>query len=148
MTYLNVEPQYEDSEISNISSVAPSLVSLSVSEAKNTASKFTVRVVGNGDKVISQTPAAGQQMRKGGVIVVYTEENTPKETAVVPDLNNLSISDANRRAIDAGFNIRISGTTNSGEVRSYKQSLAAGTEAEKGSVITVYFKSDVNVQDA
>lgn len=148
LTYLNVEPQYEDSEISNISSVAPSLVSLSVSEAKNTASKFTVRVVGNGDKVISQTPAAGQQMRKGGVIVVYTEENTPKETAVVPDLNNLSISDANRRAIDAGFNIRISGTTNSGEVRSYKQSLAAGTEAEKGSVITVYFKSDVNVQDA
>lgn len=148
LTYLNVEPQYEDDEINNISSVAPSLVTLSVSEAKNTASKFTVRVVGSGDKVISQTPAAGQQMRKGGVIVVYTEENTPKETAVVPDLCNLSISDANRRAIDAGFNIRISGTTNSGEVLSYKQSLAKGTEAEKGSVITVYFKSDVNVQDA
>lgn len=148
LTYLNIEPQYEDNEINNISSVAPSLVTLTVSEAKNTASKFTLKVIGNGDKIVSQTPAAGQQMRSGGVIVVYTEENTPKETAVVPDLCNLSISEANRKAIDAGFNIRISGTTNSGEVLSYKQSLEAGSEAEKGSVITVYFKSSVNVQDA
>lgn len=148
LTYLNIEPQYEDNEINSISSVAPSLVTLTVSEAKNTASKFTLKVIGSGDKVVAQTPAAGQQMRSGGVIVVYTEENTPKETAVVPDLCNLTISEANRKAIDAGFNIRISGTTNSGEVLSYKQSLEVGSEAERGSVITVYFKSSVNVQDA
>lgn len=147
LTYLNVEPQYEDKEISNISSVAPSLINLTVAEAKNTASKFTLKVVGNGDKVLSQTPAAGQQMRTGGVIVVYTEEGAPKETAVVPNLCNMSISDANRAAVNAGFNIRISGNTNSGEVLSYKQSLPEGSEAEKGSVITVYFKSNVNVED-
>ena len=35
----------------------------------------------------------------------------------------------------------------SGEVLSYKQSLTAGSEAELGSVITVYFKSNVDVQD-
>ena len=86
-------------------------------------------------------------MRTGGVIVVYTEEGTPKETAVVPNLCNMSVSDANRAAVNAGFNIRISGNANSGEVLSYKQSLAEGTEAEKGSVITVYFKSNVNVED-
>ena len=34
MTYLNVEPQYEDDELSNISSVAPSLVGKSVGDAK------------------------------------------------------------------------------------------------------------------
>ncbi len=96
---------------------------------------------------MAQTPAAGQQMRTGGVIVVYTDGDTPKETAVVPNLCNLSIADANRIAVSAGFNIRISGNTNSGEVLSYKQSLEEGTEAEKGSVITVYFKSNVNVED-
>ncbi len=148
LTYLNVEPQYEDKEISNIASVAPSLISRTVSEAKNeTAGKFTLRVIGNGDKVVAQIPAAGQQMRTGGVIVVYTEENIAKETAVVPNLCNLSIADANRAAINAGFNIRIAGNTNSGEVLSYKQSLEEGSEAEKGSVITVYFKSNVNVED-
>lgn len=147
LTYLNIEPQYEDNEISNISSVAPSLVGRTVSEAKNEAAKFTLRVIGNGDKVVAQTPAAGQQMRNGGVIVIYTDGETPKETAVVPDLCNLSIAEANRIAISAGFNIRIAGNTNSGEVLSYKQSLDAGSEAEKGSVITVYFKSNVNVED-
>ena len=147
LTYLNIEPQYEDDEISNISSVAPSLVGRTVSEAKNEAAKFTLRVIGNGDKVVAQTPAAGQQMRNGGVIVIYTDGETPKETAVVPNLCNLTIAEANRIAVSAGFNIRIAGNTNSGEVLSYKQSLEVGSEAEKGSVITVYFKSNVNVED-
>lgn len=147
MTYLNVEPQYEDDELSNISSVAPSLVGKSVGDAKVSAAKFTVKVVGSGTKVISQTPAAGQQMRTGGVIVVYTEENAAKQTATVPNLCNMSMSQANSAAVSAGFNIRLSGTTNSGEVLSYKQSVNAGEEAEIGSVITVYFKSNVDVQD-
>ena len=147
MTYLNVEPQYEDDELSNISSVAPSLVGKSVGDAKVAAAKFTVKVVGSGTKVISQTPAAGQQMRTGGVIVVYTEENAAKQTATVPNLCNMSMSQANSAAVNAGFNIRLSGTTNSGEVLSYKQSVNAGEEAEIGSVITVYFKSNVDVQD-
>lgn len=147
LTYLNVEPQYEDKEISNISSVAPSLVGQTVNEAKNAAAKFTLKVIGNGEKVISQIPAAGQQMRTGGVIVVYTEENTPKETAVVPNLCNMTVAEANRAAINAGFNIRVAGNANSGEVLSYKQSLPEGGEAEKGSVITVYFKTTVNVED-
>ncbi len=147
MTYLNVEPQYEDDELSNISSVAPSLVGKSVGDAKVSAAKFTVKVVGSGTKVISQTPAAGQQMRTGGVIVVYTEENAAKQTATVPNLCNMSMSQANNAAVNAGFNIRLSGTTNSGEVLSYKQSVNAGEEAEIGSVITVYFKSNVDVQD-
>ena len=147
MTYLNVEPQYEDDELSNISSVAPSLVGKSVGDAKVSAAKFTVKVVGSGTKVISQTPAAGQQMRTGGVIVVYTEENAAKQTATVPNLCNMSMSQANSAAVNAGYNIRLSGTTNSGEVLSYKQSVNAGEEAEIGSVITVYFKSNVDVQD-
>ena len=147
MTYLNVEPQYEDDELSNISSVAPSLVGKTVSDAKDSAAKFTGKVVGSGTKVISQTPAAGQQMRTGGVIVVYTEENAAKQTATVPNLCNMSMSQANSAAVNAGFNIRLSGTTNSGEVLSYKQSVNAGEEAEIGSVITVYFKSNVDVQD-
>ena len=87
-------------------------------------------------------------MPKNGVVVVYTEETAQKETATVPDLTNLTVSEANRIAVNAGFNIKISGTTQSGgEVLSYKQSVAKDTVAEQGSVITVYFRSSVNVQD-
>ncbi len=68
LTYLNVEPRYDDKEMANVSSVAPSLVGLSPQDAKTKASGYTVKVVGDGAKVVSQTPAAGQQMRSGGVI--------------------------------------------------------------------------------
>ena len=109
---------------------------------------YTLKVIGSGDKVVSQSPAADSQIRTGGVIVVYTDEQPEKQTAVVPDLTNMTMSQANSVAVNSGFNIRFSGTTNETEVMSYKQSLEAGSEAEIGSVITVYFRSTVNVQDA
>lgn len=148
LAYLNIEPQYEDSEMKNVSSTTPSLVGLSVSQARSMTSGYTLKVVGSGDKVISQTPAADAQVRSGGVIVVYTDDQTQKQTATVPDLSGMTMSQANSAAVNAGFNIRFSGTTNASEVVSYKQSIAANSEAELGSVITVYFKSTVNVQDA
>ena len=147
LTYLNVEPQYDDKEITTVSSVAPPLVGLSVGDAKVRGAKFKVHVIGDGDKVLEQMPKAGQQMKNGGVIVVYTEENTEHQTATVPNLCNLTMADANAQAIAAGFNIRISGAVNAGEVLSYQQSLPAGSTAEIGNVITVNFKSNVNVQD-
>lgn len=147
LDYLNVEPQYDDKEITTISTVAPPLVGLSVGDAKVRGAKFKINVIGNGPTVLSQTPKSGQQMKNGGVVVVYTEENAERKKATVPDLCNLSMTDANQKAISAGFNIRLSGNVNSGEVLSYQQSLPAGSEAEIGSVITVNFKSNVNVQD-
>ena len=109
---------------------------------------YTLKIVGKGDKVIAQSPAADSQIRTGGVIVLYTEEQYEKQTTIVPDLTNMTMSQANSVAVNSGFNIRFAGTTNANEVVSYKQSVAAGEQAELGSVITVYFKSNVNVQDA
>lgn len=148
LAYMNIDPKYDDDEIKSISSVTPSLVGKSLSEAKSAASGYKIKVVGSGNTVVSQTPAADSQIRSGGVIVLYTDEQGAKETAVVPDLSNMTMSQANSAAVSAGFNIKFSGTTNATEVVSYKQSIAANTEAETGSVITVYFKSTVNVQDA
>lgn len=148
LTYLNVEPQYEDNEMANISSTAPALIGKTLQEARSMTGGYTLKIVGKGDKVIAQSPAADSQIRTGGVIVLYTEEQYEKQTATVPDLTNMTMSQANSAAVNAGFNIRFSGTTNETEVMSYKQSLEANTEAELGSVITVYFRTTVNVQDA
>ena len=148
LTYLNVEPQYEDNEMANISSTAPALIGKTLQEARSLTAGYTLKIVGKGDKVVAQSPAADSQIRTGGVIVLYTEEQYEKQTAMVPDLTNMTMSQANAAAVNAGFNIRLSGTTNETEVLSYKQNREAGTEAETGSVITVYFRSTVNVQDA
>jgi stage V sporulation protein D (sporulation-specific penicillin-binding protein) len=150
LVYLNVEAQYTDEELAKITKTAPSVVGKTLAAAKKDVSSagFSIKVVGNGDTVVSQMPSPNASLPADGVIVVYTEQNGQSVTAKVPTLTGMSISEANRTAVNAGFNIKIIGATyNNREVHSYRQSIEAGTEAEIGSVITVYFKSSVNVVD-
>lgn len=148
LAYYNIDPQYSDEELAKSTVTAPNLVGKGTDKVKSEASDFTVKIIGNGDTVISQMPSSNQSMPKGGIIVVYTEENAERQTATVPNLSGLTITEANKTAINAGFNIKIAGTTQgSGQVLSYKQSVTAGTSAETGMVITVYFRSSENVTD-
>mgnify|MGYP002508910443 CR=1 FL=1 len=75
------------------------------------------------------------------------DEEISNTTATVPDLKGLSISSANERAVNAGFNIKISGASLDSEVVSYRQSIDAGTQTELGATITVYFKTNKGVED-
>lgn len=148
LAYLNIDPQYSDEELAKVTVKAPNLAGADADTVKSKASGFTVKVVGEGKTVLSQMPSANQPMPKGGIIVVYTEENPVIETVTVPDLTGLTMSEANRIAVNAGFNIKITGTTQgAGQVLSYKQSLPKDSKAEPGSIITVYFRSSENVSD-
>jgi stage V sporulation protein D (sporulation-specific penicillin-binding protein) len=148
LAYLNIDPEYSDEEISKMTVSAPNLIGESTETVKSKATGFTVKIIGEGTTVISQTPSSSQTMPKGGVIVVYTDESAEKQKATVPDLTGLTLTEANRTAANAGFNIKIAGTTQgSGQILSYKQSLAKDTTAETGSIITVYFRSSETISD-
>lgn len=149
LRYLNIEPVYTDEELAKLSASAPDVKGLSVAEAKRALQNrgFTARVVGDGEKVVVQSPTGGQSLPKNGVVILYTENGVSSSTGTVPDLTGLSISEANRKAVNAGFNIRISGSSSDSEVRSYRQSVAASAKAELGTIITVYFKTNTGVQD-
>ncbi len=149
LKYMNVEPVYTDTELSKINATTPDVSGMTVSAAKTTLSNqnFTARVVGNGEKVISQYPIKDQSIPLGGVVILYTEAGSTDTTSIVPDLTGLSISEANQRAVNAGYNIKVSGAALDSEVVSYRQSIEEGTKAELGSTITVYFKTTTGVQD-
>ena len=149
LKYMNVEPVYTDEELSKLNASTPDVNGMTVAGAKNTLSSqnFTARVVGNGDTVLSQYPVKGQSIPMGGVVILYTEKDNASTTSTVPDLKGLSISEANRRAVNAGYNIKVSGASLDSEVVSYRQSIDEGTTAELGSTITVYFKATTGVQD-
>ena len=148
LAYLNIDPQYNDEELAQATTTAPNLVGEDASKVRSKASGFTVKIVGNGETVVSQMPSANQSMPKNGIIVVYTEENAEKQTVTVPNLTGLTLTEANRLAVNAGFNIKIAGTTQgAGQVLSYKQSIPANTSAETGTIITVYFRSSENITD-
>ena len=149
LEYMNVEPVYTDEELAKLNAVTPEVSGLTVNGAKTSLENqsFTARVVGNGEKVISQYPVAGQSIPMNGVVVLYTETGNTETSSSVPDLLGLSISEANRRAVNSGYNIRISGASLGSEVVSYRQSVDEGTELSLGSTITVYFKTTSGVQD-
>ena len=149
LKYMNVEPVYSDEELAKLNASTPDVNGMSIAAAKESLSKqnFSARVVGNGDKVVSQYPAKGQSVPVEGVVVLYTQTGNVETTSTVPDLTGLSIGEANKRAVNSGYNIRISGASHDSEVVSYRQSVEKGTKAELGSTITVYFKATSGVQD-
>ena len=150
LTYLNVERQYNDSEKALLDVQVPSVTGDSVSEAKSSLEedKFSVQVVGEGDKVLSQMPASGQYIPQGGVIVLYTEKQKKKLKTVVPDFTGMTITEANYAAVNAGINIKVSGNSLSEEsMTAYRQSSLKGSEVESGSTVTVYFRTTSGVSD-
>lgn len=150
LTYLNVERQYNDSEKALLDVQVPSVTGDSVSEAKSSLEedKFSVQIVGEGDKIISQMPASGQYIPQGGVIVLYTEKQKKKLKTVVPDFTGMTITEANYAAVNAGINIKVSGNSLSEEsMTAYRQSSLKGSEVESGSTVTVYFRTTSGVSD-
>ncbi len=143
LQYLNVEPQYTESELKTVSHTTPALVGKALSEAKVTAaaSGFSTRVIGSGEQVVSQVPSAGESIPENGVIVLYTDKNTGAEEVEVPDFTGLTASQVNRLAAKVGLNVVFSGPTQEAGVKSYNQSVAAKTTVEAGSRITVYFRT-------
>ncbi len=152
LTYLGVEPSYGDGEFAVKTAPLPSVVGMPVEEAKEELAKegyeYTVRVIGEGQTVVAQVPNARIITPVNGVVVLYTQNNLEKEMSVVPDFSGMTVSQANRIAVGAGLNIRISGSA-SGEstVIAYKQDVPEGETRESGSVITVSFRTTSGVHD-
>ncbi len=152
LPYLGYEPKYTESELAKLSITVPSVVSESVTIAKGkiSNSNLTYKVIGTGETVLEQIPAAGETISAGGTVILYTQESQESETiTTVPDFTGLGVSAANATAANNGLNIKFSGNTASGGVIAYKQSIESGTNVKKGSVITVYFRdiSADNVAD-
>lgn len=150
LVYLNIEPEYSDSELDDVNSHAPKLVGNTVASAKQIAANqgYSTKVVGTGNNVIAQTPAANKIIPKGGVIVIYTDGSPTSSKVEVPDFSQMSISNVNQLAVSTGINIVFSGPSKkTGSMRSYKQSVAEGEEVEAGSSVTVYFKEVSGVED-
>ena len=150
LEYMGVERQYNDKELEKLDTLTPSLVGKQTADALALLEEkgFEVKVVGEGEKVISQMPAYNQAVPQNGIIVLYTDNNSERVTVEVPDLTQMTLSMANKYALSAGLNIKISGNAlNEGEIISYSQSISPGETVEYGSTITVYFKSNTGVSD-
>ncbi|MBR6693849.1 MAG: PASTA domain-containing protein [Clostridia bacterium] len=150
LPYLGYEPQYSEEELANLSVSVPSVIDSTIASAKQklTTVGMSYKIIGNGDTVIKQVPAAGQSVSTGSKIVLYTDNTEPAKVEV-PDLSGMTPSVVNSSAASAGINVEFSGNTIAGSsVISYKQSVAPGTKVDAGTVITVYFRDNTAVDFA
>lgn len=150
LEYLDVERQYTEKELAKLDTTTPGCIGDTVEDAKALLKEkgFEYKVVGDGEYVVSQMPNHNETIPQGGIVVLYTQTDAERVTVTVPDLTLMTLTSANKYAISAGLNIKISGNAlNEGELVSYSQSIEPGTEVEYGTTVTVYFKSNTGVSD-
>ncbi len=149
LPYLGYEPQYTDEELESFAVKVPELKGKNTSEAKTALSELGlgIKIVGEGETVLSQLPVAGETLNKGGTVIVYTdEESTAVERVIVPDFTGMTPSEASLAASNAGVNVKYSGnTTSATTIVAYDQDVAQGTEVTAGTTITVYFRDTSSV---
>lgn len=145
LPYLGVEPSFTDDELEQLDVRTPNMVGFELDEALEDISyKYLVADVrGNGDTVIAQIPEGGTSIPRGGKVIIYTEQEK-LSTAIVPDVTGLTPSQATQALKNAGFNVRFNGTSGDGTLKVYDQSIPPETEAEEGSVITVYARVEAS----
>lgn len=147
---MNVEPKYTQEESAKFKCEAPNLAGASVAAAKTQLSNggFNYKVVGTGEKVVKQSPAAGSVIPQKATIVLYTDTVDASDTTTVPDFSSMSVTQANAAAATAGININLAGNSlTANDTSAYRQSVAPGTTVEKGMVVTVYFKHTSGISD-
>lgn len=151
LTYMNVEPQYTPEERAELDTPMLNYVGTDLRSAVLDLNEagYTVETVGDGDKVTSQMPPYGVIIPRNGYVVLYTQTDAEKATTEVPDFSGYSIYDVQAVARSVGLNATVSynSSTNKNELVSYSQSIAAGTQVSKGTVIKVYFKTNSGVAD-
>lgn len=149
MQELNIEPEYNESEAKNLSVATPNVIGSKISSAKSTlnSKNLKCKIVGNGSKVVRQSPSSSSTIPTNGTVVLYTEKGD-KNTVKVPDFTGLTVGEANTLAREYNLNIEIAGINKSAyNVVAYLQGTEKGSTVEAGSVITVTFKNTDSVLD-
>ncbi len=146
LPYLEVQPQYTAEELKQQSITVPLVSGQSLPRAQSLLKQqgLTARVVGDGDEVTGQMPAADSTIGKGGTVVLYTNGTAPAQVTV-PAVVGKTLLQANQALTDAGLNVKIRGyptqktddlTARQAVVSS--QSVAAETAAKEGTVVEIH----------
>ena len=125
----------------NYNTSVDNYVGMSVNTARDilTQNKISYQIVGDGTTVISQIPFAGDVITTPlSKVILYTVKEE-SELCTVPNLIGKSLPEAVKLAINAGFNVRLTGNTEAahdGEDTVVEQSLPPGEKAKKGTILS------------
>ena len=124
---------------SNTNSITvPNVVNKTITEAEKILKNAGLEAVTSSDidknstLVSAQFPSERTIVLKDSVVLLYSEENSTRTSVTVPNLKNMTLSQAKRELKKKNLNISYTGT---GVVTS--QSIKAGTSVEEGTIVNV-----------
>ena len=142
LPYLEHEAKYAEEDRT---ALVGSYSGMSVSDARKaiTADGLSVRVFGDGDTVLSQSPSPDTTLLCSiGSVILYTTDGTEDAFVAVPQLIGLTAESANKALLDAGLNVAYDGIKNyyiGKESVVTEQSAESGLKVRKGTVIHLRF---------
>lgn len=145
LPYLGVEPDYSDEDISAVNVAVPNVVGLAIEQAKPVLAEcsLTYRIVGEGDTITGQIPAAGAEVPGNSEIILYMDAEVPEDMTTVPDFRGMTVSQANEAAANYGVYIQASGTDKTeGYIYVTHQDMEPGTEVPRGTTVKVEFTNN------
>ncbi len=149
LPYLGVGVEYTDENAASVNMTMPSVTDMTEEEAAAELkdNNLTYIVVGDGSRVTDQIPAAGGQVPGGAQVILYMGEEKPTDLVTVPNFVGMSVAQANQAIAGTGLYLQSKGAnTGSGTVTVTSQDIEAGTQVERGTLVTVEF-TDSSAQD-
>lgn len=143
LEYLNVYPQYTAEELAQQDVLVPYVYDFAILDAiaKLNESGLKYEIVGDESVGIVDftIPLAATNIPRDGTVVIYmmgAEENK----VTVPNVVGMTVEQANLTLVNAGLNISLEGgAVNNATATASMQSIEAGEEVRRGTVVSVTF---------
>ena len=142
LPYLGVEAEYEEGDMSRINVRMPDVCGMGESKAAAVLqeSGLSYRILGSGSSIVSQLPKEGRELPTGSTVLLYTDNSMPTDPVTVPNLMGMNVTDATKALTDCGLYLQAKGTDSTAwHVVVTGQDIAAGTQVERGTTVTVLF---------
>lgn len=142
LPYLGVEGEYSAEDMSRVAVRMPNVVGLTEAEANKRLEEnyLNYRIIGDGDKIVSQIPAHGRELPGNSTVLLYTDDSMPTDQVAVPDLSGLTVAQANQALADCGLYMQAKGVDSSASyVIAAQQDIDPGVQVARGTMIVVTF---------
>ena len=140
LPYLGVRAEYSEEERNNMDAVMPQTVGKSPEEAMKLIGDAALRcrMIGTGDIVTAQLPAAHCQIARGTETILYLGREMSNEKEIVPNLAGMRYNDARDLLSQLGIYLHSPSGVRDGERQCVgTQSVKEGSAVVHGSVIDV-----------
>lgn len=142
LPYLGVEGEYSAEDMSRVAVRMPNVVGLTEEEANKRLEEnyLNYRIIGDGDKIVSQIPAHGRELPGNSTVLLYTDDSMPTDQVTVPNLAGLTVAQANQVLADCGLYMQAKGVDSSASyVIAAQQDIDPGVQVARGTMIVVTF---------